>query len=164
MARDDDQFAEFVTSRRTRLRRTAYALCGDWHAAEDLVQTALAKLYVAWPRVEGAQDAYVRRILVNASIDEHRRPWRRERATEPLPERAHHDVAAERSALVDALQLLPPMQRRVVVLRRWLDVSVEDTAAELGISTGTVKSHTSRALTRLHELLADGEHDLRSTR
>ena len=100
--------------------RIAYTLCGDWHQAEDLVQTALAKLYVAWPRLHkaGAEEAYARQIIVRANIDESRRPWRRER-----PGVEHHDrpVAADhseddRSELVGALQQLPPMQRKVVVL------------------------------------------------
>ncbi len=162
MRRSESEFATFVAARRPHLRRIAYALCGDWHQAEDLVQTALAKLYVAWPRLhkEGAEEAYVRRIMVRANIDESRRPWRRE-----SPGLDQHDraIAADhseddRSELVRALQQLPPMQRKVVVLRHWLDLSVEQTAGELDISTGTVKSHTSRALAALHTLLtADAE-------
>ena len=98
----------------------------------------------------------MRRILVRAEIDEHRRPWRRERAGLD-----GHDPAArpelpveERSALFEALQALPVMQRRTVVLRHLLGLSVEETAAELGIATGTVKSHTSRAVATLQEALA----------
>ena len=157
----DAEFSAFVEARRTHLRRVAYAVCGDWHRAEDVLQTALLKLYVAWPRLHraGAEEAYARRIIVRTTIDEHRRPWRRERpglpdadrpAPEPLP-------LEERSALVEALQLLPEMQRKVVVLRHWLGLSVEETSTELRISTGTVKSHTSRAVRRLEELLASAE-------
>ncbi len=153
----DAAFAEFVAARQTHLRRAAYALTGDWHRAEDLLQTAFVKLYVAWPRLRepAAAEAYARRILVRANIDEARRPWRRE-----SPGLDGHDQAGtgpeyeERSALVDALQQLPPMQRKVVVLRHMLDLSVAETAAELGISDGTVKSHTSRGLTALEEVLA----------
>ena len=149
----DAAFSEFVASRRTHLRRVAYAVCGDWHRADDLVQTALTKLYVAWPRVrrEGNEEAYVRTIIVRANIDEHRRPWRRELSG--LPERdepAREPLPPEdRSALFEALQALPTMQRKVVVLRHWLGLSVEETARELAISTGTVKSHTSRGVERL---------------
>ena len=77
----DAAFTEFVATRRTHLRRVAYAICGDWHRADDLVQTALVKLYVAWPRLQrdGREEAYVRTIIVRADIDESRRPWRRER-------------------------------------------------------------------------------------
>ena len=158
----DAAFTEFVASRRTHLRRVAYAICGDWHRADDLVQTALVKLYVAWPRLQrdGREEAYVRTIIVRADIDESRRPWRRERpgldgpdpaAREPLP-------VEERSALFEALQALPPMQRKTVVLRHWLGLSVTETAHDLGIAEGTVKSHTSRALAALHELMSEKEH------
>ena len=157
----DAAFADFVAAKQTQLRRVAYALCGDWHRAEDLVQTALAKLYVAWPRVHtaGAEEAYARTIIVRANIDESRRPWRRERTGIETAETSldpDHSVE-ERSSLVAALQQLPPMQRRTVVLRHWLDLSVEETARELGISTGTVKSHTSRALSALHTLMSEPE-------
>jgi len=138
----------------------AYAVCGDWNRAEDVLQTALTKLYVAWPRLhhDGREDAYVRQIIVRANLDDVRRPrWRRERpgldgfdptAREPLP-------PEERSALMDALLELPPMQRKVVVLRHWLGLSVEETAADLRISQGTVKGYSHRALERLRETLVD---------
>lgn len=167
MRRSEAEFAAFVAGRRAHLRRIAYALCGDWHHAEDLVQTALAKLYVAWPRIhrEGAEEAYARRVIVRATIDESRRPWRRE-----TPVHEHHDRAGledtsvdDRSELVVALQGLPPMQRKVVVLRHWLDLSVEETARELDISQGTVKSHTSRGLAALYTALTAGT-DARSIR
>ena len=164
--RGDADFAAFVAARRAQLRRVAYALCGDWHQAEDLVQTSLAKLYVAWPRLHkaGAEEAYTRQIIVRAAIDESRRPWRRESVgigsydAEVVTTYAVED----RSALIDALQQLTAMQRRVVVMRHWLDLSVEDTARELGISSGTVKSHTSRALVRLHELMTIDAEETRS--
>lgn len=157
-ARREQEFTEFVAARQVHLRRIAYAVCGDWHRADDLLQVALTKLYVAWPRVrrDGREEAYVRTILVRADIDEHRRPVRRRErpgldghdpaAREPLP-------VEERSALFDALQALPPMQRRTVLLRHWLGLSVEETAQELGISTGTVKSHTSRGVAALQQSL-----------
>ncbi len=154
----DAAFAEFVRARRPHLRRVAYAVCGDWHRADDLVQTALLKLYVAWPRVQrdGREETYVRTIIVRANIDESRRPWRREQ-----PRADHHDDAAsreplppeERSALFQALQALPVMQRKTVLLRHWLGLSVAETAAALDISEGTVKSHTSRGLTALENVL-----------
>ena len=153
----DEAYVDYVAARQAHLRRIAYAVCGDWHRADDLLQTALTKLYVAWPRVhrEGSPDAYVRRIIVRSNIDESRRPWRRER-----PGLDGHDPAAatglpveERSALFDALQQLPEMQRKVVVLRHWLGLSVEETAGELRISGGTVKSHSSRAISSLQSVL-----------
>src|SRR3954468_16375704 len=86
----DEAFAAFVQARRAHLRRVAYAVCGDWHRADDLVQTALVKLYVAWPRIHraGAEEAYVRTIIVRSNVDEHRRPWRRERPGLPESDRS----------------------------------------------------------------------------
>ena len=157
-ADSDAAFSEFVRARRAHLRRVAYAICGDWHRADDLVQTALVKLYVAWPRVrrDGREEAYVRRIIARADIDEHRRPWRRESPGLPAVDRParQEPLLEERSALFEAIQSLPTMQRKVVVLRYWLQLSVEETATDLGISTGTVKSHSSRGLTALRTVLA----------
>jgi RNA polymerase sigma-70 factor (sigma-E family) len=138
-------YVEFVTARQTHLRRIAYAICGDWDRAEDLLQAALTKLYVAWPRVQrmGLEDAYVRRIIIRA----HPRPRRRE---SPGPDRRGGDRdPTDRTALFEALQALPAMQRKTVVLRHWLGFSVEETAEELGISTASVQSHSSRALASL---------------
>ena len=154
----DAAFSEFVASRQGHLRRIAYALCGDWHRADDLLQTALTKLYVAWPRIrhEGGEESYTRQIMVRANIDESRRPWRRERPSDDLPEVAASTGTGleERSALFDALQALPEQQRKVVVLRHWLGLSVRETATELGINEGTVKSHSSRGLAALEQVLA----------
>jgi RNA polymerase sigma-70 factor (sigma-E family) len=156
-SRRESEFVAFVGARQAGLRRIAYALCGDWSQAEDLVQLALVKLYVAWPRVrrDGREEAYVRQILVRANIDEHRRPWRREQPMEIVPDRTPAVVADSevRDDLVAALQELPSMQRRTVVLRHWLGLSVEETAVELGIAEGTVKAHCSRGLQRLQSLL-----------
>jgi len=154
----DAAFTEFVLARQTHLRRVAYAICGDWHRADDILQTALVKLYAAWPRVrrDGSEEAYVRQIIVRSNVDEHRRPWRREQAGLDGHDRETRQPLAveERSALFEALQGLPLMQRRTVVLRHWLGLSVRETAAELGISEGTVKSHSSRGLERLQAVLA----------
>jgi RNA polymerase sigma factor (sigma-70 family) len=133
----DQGYVEFVTARQTHLRRIAYAISGDWREADDLVQTALTKLYVAWPRLErrGTEEAYVRRIIARANIDEHRRPWRRESpGLDALDPPAEHDPT-DRTALFAALQALPVMQRKTVVLWYWLGLSVEETAHELCIST-----------------------------
>ena len=154
----DDEFSDFVAARQGHLRRIAYAVCGDWHRADDLLQTSLVKLYVAWPRLhlDGREEAYARQIIVRANIDESRRPWRRERSGLD----GHDPVARpelpteERSALFAALQELPVMQRKVVVLRHWLGLSVAETAHELGIATGTVKSHSSRGIESLQAALA----------
>jgi RNA polymerase sigma-70 factor (sigma-E family) len=154
----DDGFTAYVANRRAHLYRTAYLLCGDPHRAEDIVQTALAKLYVAWPRAVKADsvDAYVRRVIINSHLDEHRRPWRRESPVEDerLDRAAPTGVSPEDSdALWAALRKLGPKQRRVVVLRHYWGLSVEETAADLGVSPGTVKSQTSAALERLRATL-----------
>lgn len=154
----DASYVEFVAARQAHLRRVAYAVCGDWHDADDLLQTALTKLYLAWPRVRrtGSEEAYARRVIVRTNIDAHRRRTARPEA----PGLDGHDRAAapglpsdERSALMAALHSLPEKQRKVVVLRHWLGLSVEETAAELGVSSGTVKSHSSRAMAKLQALL-----------
>jgi RNA polymerase sigma-70 factor (sigma-E family) len=157
----DDGFTAYVAGRRAHLYRTAYLLCGDPHRAEDIVQTALAKLYVAWSRAVKADsvDAYVRRVIINSHLDEHRRPWRRESPVEDerLDRAAPSGVSPEDSdALWAALRKLGPKQRRVVVLRHYWGLSVEETAADLGVSPGTVKSQTSAALDKLRTtLMAD---------
>jgi RNA polymerase sigma-70 factor (sigma-E family) len=154
----DEEFRSYVLSARPGLVRAATLLAaGDAHLAEDVVQTSLTKLYVAWPRVrrEGP-DRYARRILVNAFTDETRRPfWRRERTHGELP-----DVAAaeplpleDADAVRRALAALPPRRRAAVVLRYWLELDVAETAVALGCGEGTVKSQTARGLERLRELL-----------
>lgn len=153
----DASYVAFVGARQEHLRRVAYAICGDWHLADDLLQIALTKLYVAWPRLvkQGREEAYCRRIIVRANVDVHRRPSRRERAgLDGIDASAPPDQADDRTTLFAALQELPEMQRKVVVLLHWLALSVEETAAELGISAGTVKSHTARGLERLRGVLA----------
>ena len=165
-AQRDRDFGEYVAERRAHLYRTAYLLCGDPHRAEDIVQQALTKLYAAWPRASRLEsvDAYARRIVVNAHIDETRRPWRRERPVESGLDRPVEDVNAleDSDALWTALRGLAPGQRRVVVLRHYWGLSVDETAADLGISPGTVKSQTSDALARLRHALSvaatPGEH------
>jgi RNA polymerase sigma-70 factor (sigma-E family) len=156
----DRSFEEFVSARYMSLRRIAYALCGDWVYAEDLLQSALEKAYVAWPKIRrsGAEEAYVRTTLMRTSIDESRRPWRRERSTDAVPDK--QTVPAfdeERPVLVDSLMKLPEMQRKVVVLRYWLDQSVSETADQLGIGEGTVKSHAARGIGALREALTESE-------
>ncbi|GAA5147058.1 SigE family RNA polymerase sigma factor [Nocardioides marinquilinus] len=157
-------FGDYVAARRSRLHATAYLLCGDSQRAEDIVQTALTKLYVAWPRVQHADsiDAYVRRTIVNTHHSESRRPWRRERAgLDAVPDPPAPDPGRETDDdLWAALQLLSPGQREVVVLRHYWGLSVEEVAAELRVSSGTVKSQTSAALARLRGLLAPtSQHD-----
>jgi RNA polymerase sigma-70 factor (sigma-E family) len=153
----DESFSTYVEASRSRLFRMAYLMCGDAHRAEDLVQSALAKAYVSWTRVQrnGDPHAYVRRIMVNANIDDYRKTRRREllgladRDLPIPPGVAPEDV----DALVVALRALPVGQRTVVVLRHYLGLSVDETARDLGLSTGTVKSQTAAALAGLRDSL-----------
>ncbi|WP_020579033.1 SigE family RNA polymerase sigma factor [Actinopolymorpha alba] len=157
------EFSEFVSARRRHLRRFAYLLCSDWHHAEDLVQTALTKLYVAWPRIrqEGTEEAYARQTLLRCHLDERRRPWRRESVTAELPESALPGGLSfeDGDQLRAAIRSLPDRQRAAVVLRYWWGLSLEETAQDLGCSVGTIKSQTSRAVDRLRAALAE---DLRT--
>ena len=155
----DEEFTDFVHASWPGLYRTAYLLLGDHAAAEDLVQTALAKTYAAWPKVRSleAAPAYARTTLVNtASSWFRRRSWGRERATGTLPEQAATVTdPSDRPAVVAALATLPPRQRAVVVLRYYEDLSVAQVAAVLGCAEGTVKSQTSDALAKLRLELGD---------
>lgn len=159
---EEQEFREFVVARMERLRRTAYLLCRDWHAADDLVSITIGKLYRRWRRARAAAnlDAYARGVLTNAWLDERRRPWRREAPVAELPE---PPAAPSGSGLPDRLLLLallarlPHRQRAVVVLRFYCDLSVAETAELLRISPGTVKSHSARGLVALRLLAADQE-------
>jgi RNA polymerase sigma-70 factor (sigma-E family) len=149
------RFSEYVIARRSLMYRTAWVLSGDPHHAEDLVQQVLTKLYVAWPRVSRMDsiDGYVRTMLVNANLDRLRR--RRESPGLDGFDQSAREV--DHDALLDlraALARLAPGQRRTVVLRHVWGLSLDETAAELGISPGTVKSQTSDAVRRLRETLA----------
>ena len=151
-ARSGD-FAEFARSAATRLTRTAYLLSGDRDTAADLVQEALVRTYVAWPRVRRDEAlAYARRVLVNLNIDRLRRG-----AAVPmeLVDRAVPDGAEGRSddrdQLIRMLATLPATQRRVIVLRYFDDLTEAAVADHLGISLGTVKSACSRGLDALRK-------------
>ena len=132
---------------------------GDAHVAEDLVQTTLIKVYLRWGRIRGQPGAYARRVLVNAFIDHRRVPFvRSEDVTETLPEvPATEGKDAIDPELLAALSRLPERMRAAVVLRHVQDLSVAETAAVLGCSTGTVKSQTARGIDRLRVLLAHSD-------
>jgi len=150
-----DEFEEFVRRSRGELLATATSLAaGDRHLAEDLTQTALVRLYLAWGRARRTRvEAYARRVLVNCFIDHRRRPWvGRERSVEALPDAAA-PATYEDAELLQALRDLPPRMRAAVVLRHVEDRSVEDVADALGCSTGTVKSQTARGLDKLRARL-----------
>jgi RNA polymerase sigma-70 factor (sigma-E family) len=168
---DEQEFAEYFVARRDAVRRSAYLLCGDWHRADDLAQTAFVALHRRWHKIRdrAALDAYVRRTVVRAVIDESRRPWRRERFTGEVPEVADTsggasdigDAVATRSTLLAALAKVPPRQRAVLVLRFLEGLDVSGAAAALGCTEGTVKSQTARGLTALRTELGSALDDLR---
>lgn len=154
----DEQFRSYVLASRGKLLRTATFLAsGDAHAAEDLVQTALMRLYVAWPRVrQDTVDAYARKSLLNAMIDNRRRPFaRHERSQAEVPDIAFEPspVADTETAVFLALAELPPRMRAAVVLRHLCELTVTETADALNCSEGTVKSQTARGLAHLREKL-----------
>jgi RNA polymerase sigma-70 factor (sigma-E family) len=149
---------DVVAQHSARVYRLAYRLTGNRHDAEDLVQVAFAKLYLSWDKVRdhGSIDGYVRRILVNEHNSLWRRAWKkREHTAEDSVlhalDRPHHDTTDDGvgSALWDVVQTLPRRARAVVVLRYYEELSEAETAGVLGISVGTVKSQTSRALAAL---------------
>jgi RNA polymerase sigma-70 factor (sigma-E family) len=154
----DGAFTEYVHARGTALRRTAVHLCaGDEAAADDLLQNSLIRTYQSWSKVrdEGSRDAYVRRIMVRLSYRRERRiglGWvEGAHATS-----AEHGVV-ERHTVWEYLGSLPPRQRAVVVLRYYEDLSEREIAEVLGCSTGSVKTHASRALASLRVRLAETE-------
>lgn len=167
--REEQEFAEYFVARREAVRRMAYMMCGDWHRADDLAQTAFIALHRHWRKVrdKGALDAYVRRTLTRAVIDESRRPWRRERATEEMPEvpagsGGVDNTVATRQALLGGLQKVPPKQRAVLVLRYLEGLDVSGVAEVMKCSEGTVKSQSARGLEALRSVLGDEIDDLRS--
>ncbi len=156
-AQTDAEFSEFMAARSAQLYRSAYLLTGAPHAAEDLVQTALAKVYAAWWRVRTASDpvAYAHGVLIKTFLSERRR-----RSSTELPVAEIHDQAvhlpdaADRLDLLAALTELSDLDRAVVVLRYFEDRTVALTASDLGLSEAAVKNRCLRALKTLRGLLA----------
>jgi RNA polymerase sigma-70 factor (sigma-E family) len=163
LARGDEEFVEFATASSAGLRQAAYLLTGDRHAAEDAVQAALVRTYAAWPRVRRDDAfAYVRRTLVNYVTDR----WRRKLKEYPTDEHpVGPDIADEvalRQWVTGALATLTARERAVIVLRYLFDLPEAAVARDLGISQGTVKSTSSRALAKLRvsaeaEAMAEAE-------
>ncbi|MGI5167943.1 SigE family RNA polymerase sigma factor [Spirillospora sp. CA-253888] len=144
-------FGEYAAQRSARLLRTAYLLCRDWATAEDLVQTALTRAWLAWRRIGDDPDPYVYRILVNTHASWWRRRWRGEVPTGRLPDRPDPASAAveDREVLWDALARLGRRERAAVVLRYFADLEHAAIAEILGCSPVTVRSQISRALAKL---------------
>ncbi len=150
-----EAFTEWARGRQVALLRTAILLTGDHHRAEDLVQEALAKVALRWSRLEpGHPEAYARQVMARDNIS-----WWRKRRSEVVAEVADtagtHADPDRHLMLQAALARLTTRQRTVVVLRYYDDLSVEDTATAMGVSTGTVKSQTHLALRRLREAMPE---------
>jgi RNA polymerase sigma-70 factor (sigma-E family) len=157
----DEEFTVFVESVSTRLRRSAYLMCRDWHLAQDLTQQTLAKMYAAWERIRNGTnlEAYSRRVLMNAVFDHHRRRSGSEIVLAELPDRPDRTPSGApelRMALVDALARLAVEDRAVLVLRHAEDHSVDTVATILGVSVSVVKMRNARALPRLRSMLGEG--------
>jgi RNA polymerase sigma-70 factor (sigma-E family) len=158
-SRDSAAFAEFATARSSALFRAAYLMVGDHALAEDLLQEALTKTYVAWPRLRDINnaEAYTRKAITTTAISWWRRKsWQNEKPRDDVPELSsaeHGDQVAQRDWLWNELQALAPKQRAAIVLRYYEDLTEAQTAAALGVSVGTVKSQVSDALKKLRAKL-----------
>lgn len=154
--RGDEEFVELATARGAHLLRTAYLLTGDWHLAEDLVQEALGKMFVAW-RGSGAIDnpaGYVQTVLVRTYVSHRRRRSAGELPHANVPEPAARELdVALRMTLMDGLARLEARDRAVIVLRYWEDRSVDETAEALGLTAAAVRNRSLRALARLRDRL-----------
>ena len=157
-----ESFEAYVRRQGHTLSRTAFLLTGDRHLAEDLVQTALAKVAGRWDGIvaNGDPTPYVRTVLLRTAIAWRRRRWRGEVPTGQVPDTLTSEPAPDRrEQLRVALAALPARQRAVVVLRFYEDLTEVETAAVLGCSTGTVKSQTTKARVRLRALLGGDRFD-----
>ncbi|GCD90601.1 SigE family RNA polymerase sigma factor [Nocardioides sp. LS1] len=160
---EQEEFAEFVRAQHASLFRTAYLMTGDYQRAEDIVQTALVKVFLRWRRIQSMSQpgAYAKRIVANQTLSW----WRRRSSTESvvatLGDRGvpgHEQRVTERDAMWRAVLQLPPRQRAVIVLRYYEDLSEAETAEVLDMAVGTVKSHANAAHRRLATLLDDPAH------
>jgi RNA polymerase sigma-70 factor (sigma-E family) len=155
----DDEFVAFVRRRGDHHLRTAVLLTGNWHTAEDLMQTCLVKLYRAWPRLDIADDpdAYLRRVLVNTHRSWWRTRWRREVPVATFPDHATAGVGEEQYEVAEtvrrALAILPVRQRTALVLRFFEDLPAAEVAQLMGCSVGSIKTHVHRGLRSMRRLL-----------
>jgi RNA polymerase sigma-70 factor (sigma-E family) len=158
-----DGFEEWVRASSPRLRRLAYLLTGDVDQADDLLQSAYAKVLPRWDKVSAydSPEAYIHRVMVNLRTSWWRRSRGRELSTDQVPEAAWRagtpgegDAVVESQVLMTALRGLPERQRAAVVLRHWCDLSEAETAKAMKCSIGTVKSTTSRGLAQLRAAMS----------
>jgi RNA polymerase sigma-70 factor (sigma-E family) len=161
-SRDWTSFAEYVSARSAALQRAAYLMVGDVGLAEDLVQEALIRTYVAWPRLRdvGSLEAYTRKAITTTAITwSRRRAWRERptsRPTEVVMQETADDGVAERLWLWQHMLRLPARQRVAIVLRYYEDLTEAATAAAMNCAVGTVKSQVAAGLAKLREWVGDG--------
>lgn len=152
-----EDFEDFVHATGNRLMRTAVLLCGDWHLAEDLLQTTYAKVYARWRKVSAAEEplAYTRTVLLNTYLSHRRLKRSTELPTESFPESAvaNPNEQATRLDVLAAMRSLGAMDRAVLALRYWEDFSVSETARLLGMSEGAVRTRSTRATAKLRDRL-----------
>ncbi|MER5641328.1 SigE family RNA polymerase sigma factor [Kitasatospora sp. NPDC002227] len=166
--RREEEFTAFAEAGAVRLRQIAYLMCRDWHLAQDLTQTTLTKMYLAWPRITRRDldpFGYARKVLLNSLLDHKRLRSSGEVAVDRIPDRipdtVHESVSADiRLTLVDALALLSPRDRAIVLLRYWEDHSIEATAEMVGVSISVVKTQSLRALNTLRAHLGEDRAEL----
>jgi len=160
-SQDWTTFVEFVAARSTALQRAAYLMIGDVGLAQDLVQEALVKTSIAWPRLRdrGAAEAYARKVITTTALGWfRRRSWSAERSSDKPPDRpspGHADGVDQRTWLWECLQQLPPRQRVAIVLRYYEDLTEAQTAEAMKCAVGTVKSQVFAGLTKLRTLVGD---------
>jgi RNA polymerase sigma-70 factor (sigma-E family) len=157
----DGEFAEFFAARFSATCRLAYALCGDRSEGEEIAQNAFVRMYARWPKIRReTADAYLRTVVTRLFLDTRRRGRARERSTAELPDVPVPPDLSEldRQPLQQALMLLPPRQRAVLLLRFAYDLPIDQVAATLGCSEGTVKSQASRGLALLRDRYAEQGH------
>ncbi|MFE2041975.1 SigE family RNA polymerase sigma factor [Streptomyces sp. NPDC059477] len=161
-----DEFQGFARAATPRLFRSALLMSGDWHLSEDLVQTALGKIFSSWSRARRADnlEAYAHTVLMRTYLSHRRLRRSSEHPVAALPELSTATATAPDTALrvtlLAALAELPPRDRAVVVLRYWEDRSVEETASVLGMTRGSVRNRSSRALARLRRTIGDGQDSI----
>ena len=155
----DEEFTAFAEAAAERLRTTAFALCRDWHLAQDLTQTALTRLYLGWRQARQAENltAYAQKILLRAYLDHRRRRSSSETATGLVHDSGYRHHPDLRLTMLDALGRLSPRDRAIVILRYFEDYSVEQVADVLDVPVSVVKTQTRRSLARLREVLAEDQ-------
>ena len=158
---DASEFEAYVAADGSRLLRVAYLMVGDRAEAEDLVQVCLLRVLRRWNRIDGSPHPYARAVLARLATDRWRRLHARPRQVPLVDE--HLDAADPfgaadvRQALVTGLRALPARQRAALVLRYFEGLSEAETAATMGVSSGTVKTHTARGLAALRASLATAD-------